>query len=750
MGTEKVQNQEIIGDRYLCKAPHIFLDTKPGLAPMAPAGDLPPEVDAYLRLFPYQLQVPQVYDLVSSNQGSLLLLEGAVGAARGEAAASQSLPTEAYLLPSLNESWSFAPAGRQLHWLWQLAHLWQPLSIEQVGSTLLTPHLLRIEGGIVRLLQLSADAMQPEISLMDLGYLWAGWVPTAQPEIQAFLENLTRQLMEGQIQTAEVLIQQLDVPLVQLGGQQVRQLRYTTRTDQGPSRQRNEDACYPAEPQVYTQRFGDRPSPPSPPPFVIVCDGIGGHQGGDVASQLAIDTVQRHLRGLQVEQLTPQALMQELQAALCIANDLISQRNDSEHRQDRQRMGTTIVLALMRNHELYLAHVGDSRAYWITRQGCHQITLDDDLASREVRLGYSFYREAVQNPTGGSLVQALGMSASSLLHPTVRRFILDEDSVFLLCSDGLSDNDRVEQYWVSEILPILEGRVDVGGVGDRLVQLANSLNGHDNVTVGLLHCQVAPSPSGGAALAGQLLSNPLPPEPVMTTVVAPGRGSDRPTGESRTPWLWGIAAALMLGGSGLAYFLFNYRVPALFSPTPTPTPAAPMFPLNALIQIGNSGAAPLPLLELPVAAAAAASKGMLSPGSIVQVVGEQRGREEASAAAAREEGDRWLKLKICSIGPITLPSPTPREAEVDLSLPPPSPFTPQPFITGLQPGEEGWVRESDLRPLGRLLVNASLTPEQGAVCPALPAVPLPPASSPGGAVGQSSDRTQRLTLSTPS
>jgi protein phosphatase len=121
------------------------------------------------------------------------------------------------------------------------------------------------------------------------------------------------------------------------------------------------------------------------------------------------------------------------------------------------------------------------------------VTVDDDLASREVKLGYLLYRDAIQYPNAGALVQALGMSSATNLHPTVQRLIIDQDCVFLLCSDGLSDYDRVEQYWDSEILPLLRGEKNVTAVGESLLQLANQKNGHDNSTIALVYCRVVPA-----------------------------------------------------------------------------------------------------------------------------------------------------------------------------------------------------------------------------------------------------------------
>ena len=173
------------------------------------------------------------------------------------------------------------------------------------------------------------------------------------------------------------------------------------------------------------------------------------------------------------------------------SNDIINQRNDSEQRQERQRMGTTLVMALSCVHEMYLAHVGDSRIYWITPNSCHQVTTDDDLASREVRLGYAVYRDSLQYPSAGALIQAIGMRDSAALHPNLQRYMIEDDCIFLLCTDGLSDFDRVEQHWRHQILPVLDGKQKLASAVENLIDIANRDNGHDNVTVALVHCQVS-------------------------------------------------------------------------------------------------------------------------------------------------------------------------------------------------------------------------------------------------------------------
>ena len=478
---------ESLGDRYALKQQRIYLDTKPGLPPEAPT-DIPREVLPYLRLFPYRLHVPQPYALVPSRKGGsaeVLLLESApVNVPRLESGETDNL-----LLPELTSLWKDARAMRQLNWLWQIAQLWQHFSMNGVAASLLEERLLRLDGRFVRLLELKPDPRSAP-TLEHLGKLWAKWAESAQPEIADFLKLLSEQLMAGRLHSSEQLVAKLDEALTHCSISQSVQFEMVTRTDTGPSRQRNEDACY-ANSKI--RGTSERTSH-----LAIVCDGIGGHEGGNVASNLAIKTIWQQMQRLSVAQTNTNiqfALSQSLENAVRDANDAIARRNDRENRHERQRMGTTVVMALaypgdLTNHELYIAHIGDSRIYWITPTGCYQITLDDDVASREVRLGYAFYRDALQQPTSGSLIQALGMSSSMTLHPTVGRFILDEDCVFLLCSDGLSDRDRVEQNWQAEILPILQGRADLETAAERLIEIANSQNGHDNVTVGLLHCQV--------------------------------------------------------------------------------------------------------------------------------------------------------------------------------------------------------------------------------------------------------------------
>ncbi|MCM0589695.1 MAG: protein phosphatase 2C domain-containing protein [Gloeotrichia echinulata DVL01] len=473
---------EILAQRYLVINQSVVLDTAPGIVPQAPELDNLPAIRPYLRLIPYRIHVPQVYGVLPVVHGQsdkeIFLLEKAP-------LQIDSTGLQVQLCPELTAAWHDATSLRQLNWLWQIANLWQRFLSEGVASSLLDSNLLRTEGSLIRLLTLRLDTpTAPRLS--QLGEFWQQLAANAKPAIAEFMQEISQALIQQRINSPEQLIAVLDQAIADLGHSQTPKIKIFTKTDTGPVRQRNEDACYPPSGTLVSK-------PPDPRALAIVCDGIGGHEGGNVASNLAIETIRERLEELTsvpTDHTRPSVLLNKLESAVFAANDKISQRNDSEGRNGRQRMGTTLVMALPIAHEIYITHVGDSRAYWITRHGCYQVTLDDDVASREVRLGYAIYREATQQGGSGSLVQALGMSSSTSLHPTGQRFILDEDGVFLLTSDGLSDFDRVEDYWETEILPIITAEADLTTIGERLIEIANTKNGHDNVTIALVHYQV--------------------------------------------------------------------------------------------------------------------------------------------------------------------------------------------------------------------------------------------------------------------
>lgn len=474
----KEEVKQLINNRYFAVTTRIFLDTKPLEPPQTPEEN-PHTIVTYLQLFPYYPHIPLVYGQLDGTDTWLLDYGTVPTNKAGKLQYSQ-------LIPKLNSLWGQATSLQQLNWLRQIAKLWNPLVSKNAVSTLLTPELIRVNGQLIQLLQLKFDP-EKQPSLQQLGQLWSQWSEFAAPTIQSMLQQLGDRLISGQIVNIEQIMAVLDAA-IELGSQQYKySYQIYSLTDSGPSRTNNEDAAYPSSDIPINIASTDNS-------LAIVCDGVGGHDGGEIASKETIDYLQEHIAELPLAdaEYNSVAVMKQLTEFINNSNDLISKRNDIEQRQERQRMGTTLVMALARAHEVYLAHVGDSRIYWITPSSCHQVTIDDDLASREVRLGYALYRESLKYPSAGALIQALGMRDSIALHPNLQRHIIHEDCLFLLCSDGLSDFDRVEQHWKYTLLPVLKGQKDLVYAVKTLVKIANQKNGHDNVTVAVVHCQVQP------------------------------------------------------------------------------------------------------------------------------------------------------------------------------------------------------------------------------------------------------------------
>ena len=472
----------LIGERYLALTQQIFLDTKPGLTPQIPE-EIPRGIATYLQLFAYSPHIPQVYGQIDGY--NIWLLD--YGTVPHNSLGKLKHPQQ--LVPEILSFWPQAQAIKQLNWLRQIASLWNPLLKKQVVSTILDPFLIRVNGSIIQLIELESDA-KTQPTLKDLGKLWLQLAENVDPIIKQILEQLSIRLVSGSINKIEQVITVLDYSLDLCSQHYDYSYQVFACSDPGPTRSNNEDAAYPDNSTPILIKNQDIN-------LAIVCDGVGGHEGGEIAAQETINHLRTQIADMSFDQEhnSPAVVFKQLVKFTNDANDAICQRNDNEQRHERQRMGTTLVMTLTRNHEVYLTSVGDSRIYLVTAVGCHQVTVDDDLASREVRLGYAVYRDALQYPSAGALIQALGMRHSSALHPNVKRLIIDDNCIFLLCTDGLSDFDRVEQYWRDTILPMLRGKMNITKTVKTLVKIANQRNGHDNATVALVHCKVKPKPS---------------------------------------------------------------------------------------------------------------------------------------------------------------------------------------------------------------------------------------------------------------
>jgi len=557
--------------RYVVKAPQVWLDTQPGLQPDFPTVELPDALLPYLYLYAYRLHIPEVHGLCTESgdrpTDEIFLLENV------------PLDKQGNLLPAIAQSWAQATAARQVYWLWQLLQLWSPLAEQGVSASLLAADNIRVEGWRVRLCQLFIDealfatedeaALEvPMLGLADLANVWLGWIDQAKPEVAEPLQKLCREMHEEGAELGAIAAQ-LNQLLLEQTAQLPLRLQISSATDPGPQQGHNEDACYPDGTKTNDQVF---------PRLVAVCDGIGGHEGGEVASQLAVQSLKLQIQALLAEVATadsivpPEVVAEQIEAIVRVMNDMISAQNDMQGREARRRMGTTLVMALQlpqqvllstgqvaeNSHELYLVNVGDSRAYWLTPRYCHQLTVDDDVAAREVRMGRSLYREALKRPDSGSLIQALGTRDSEFLRPSIQRFLLEEDGILLLCSDGLSDNGWVESSWLDIMGEVFRGKKLLSEAAQAWVDLANQNNGHDNVSVVLLDCHVS-TPLPDVSFPGVRSSlNSDWSESSRGLLQEAGTGDERGddqigAGKKTKKWLWiGLILATLLIGSGFA------------------------------------------------------------------------------------------------------------------------------------------------------------------------------------------------------
>jgi serine/threonine protein phosphatase PrpC len=178
----------------------------------------------------------------------------------------------------------------------------------------------------------------------------------------------------------------------------------------------------------------------------LVCDGMGGQAGGELAAQLAVDGIRRNL-----EQMAPRQCVQALTAAIKEANRIILLRRQNEA---FAKMGTTVVGVLFSGIEVALANVGDSRSYLIRNGSLEQLSTDHTYVQELVASGQITLEEAADHPQSHVLTRAVGSETGVMID--VSRFWIwqtpsgESDDVLLLCSDGLYSH--VEDDEIAEMV----------------------------------------------------------------------------------------------------------------------------------------------------------------------------------------------------------------------------------------------------------------------------------------------------------
>lgn len=424
-------------------------------------------------------QTDEIQILLIEDRSQWTLLEDAIGTA--------------------TEEWEI------LSWLRQSLDLWQ--SLDRVGcrrSILIPSNWYLNEEQAIALGRLHRDGGTQQPQLADLAGLWQPIL--ANMSISTDLEALLEEWSSQHLGDPEALCQRLegllaedcqttaifevdgddeDIPTQILAPTPKIAIEAAARTDVGQHRKRNED-FYVIQTQ-YIEQQTPTETTKQMRGLYVVCDGMGGHAGGDVASATAVQEIQRYFQNSRQAEFPDEALIHE---AIMLTNEKLFALNQEQESVGLGRMGTTLVMALVHNHRVAIAHVGDSRLYRIAKStGLEQLSIDHEVGQREISQGID-PQVAYSRPDAYQLTQALGPRDNSMVDPDIQFLDIEEDTVLLLCSDGLSDRHLPEIHGQTHLLPLLDRDTDLESAVADLIALANEYNGHDNITVVLVRLRV--------------------------------------------------------------------------------------------------------------------------------------------------------------------------------------------------------------------------------------------------------------------
>lgn len=211
----------------------------------------------------------------------------------------------------------------------------------------------------------------------------------------------------------------------------------------------------------------------------MVADGMGGHQGGEVASQVCVETVENFLLNTlrnvcRLKANEEQSVLMEFQKALVQADARLIE--ESSQKAELYGMGTTLTVAFVEGSKLFLAHVGDSRCYLLDQGELQQLTRDHNMAAEMVRRGLLSPEEAAKSRMRHVVTNVLG-GAEQGVHVELHRVELRPGDILLVCSDGVTG-----MLPDSRIAEILTAEFDPEDACQRLVAEANEKGGKDNIT----------------------------------------------------------------------------------------------------------------------------------------------------------------------------------------------------------------------------------------------------------------------------
>ncbi len=256
-------------------------------------------------------------------------------------------------------------------------------------------------------------------------------------------------------------------------GQAVTRWRFASATDAGRVRANNEDAV------AFDAQLG----------LALLADGMGGYNGGEVASGMALALLQASYARWHAHagpRASARAVRRALQVGVDEANEAILEAGNANAQ--LHGMGTTLVAAVFGPQRVVVGHIGDSRCYRFRDQALSRLTRDHSLLQEQLDAGILSAEEAARFPHRNLVTRALGVErrVDMEMHERSAR----PGDLFLLCSDGL--HDMVHD---ADILTILLQKNDDSEKATLLVSIANENGGRDNVSVVLARAEGAPAPA---------------------------------------------------------------------------------------------------------------------------------------------------------------------------------------------------------------------------------------------------------------
>lgn len=213
--------------------------------------------------------------------------------------------------------------------------------------------------------------------------------------------------------------------------------------------------------------------------YFIIADGMGGANGGEVASTAAVevikDYIDKNVENINFEEYTIENLINE---AIISANKYIF--NKASNNKELKGMGTTLIVAIIYRNRVYIGHVGDSRVYRIRKNIIRQLTTDHSYVQALVEQGTITKQEAQNHPQKNMLLKVVGCERKIEPDILVKGFI--KDDVLLMCTDGLTNLVPTDEIYET----IIEGKNDLKSACTKLIKMANENGGYDNVSVILI------------------------------------------------------------------------------------------------------------------------------------------------------------------------------------------------------------------------------------------------------------------------